>query len=864
MLKSTIVRTVDVCARHPWSVVLVALVLSLASLVYAGRNLAITTDIEALLSDNSPWWLRQVEYNRVFPTHGIIAVVEAPTPELVSRAADELAQALKQRGGVIRAVHEPGGGAFFERNGLLFLPTDQVTQTAGALEKAEPLLTTLASDPSLRGVLSALESGLTGVDVGRLPLDAMTRPLTLASDTLDDIFAGRATSFSWVSMAEGRPPEPRELRRFLEIDPVLDYAALEPGAKATATIRETVADLALGPNYQARIRLTGLVPISDDEFATVRQGAALNITLTVVVVLIILWLALHSARIIIAVFLTLIAGLVTTAAVGLIMVHALNLISVAFFVLFIGIGVDFGIQFSVRYRSERHGIDNLHDALLSAAAKAGSPLALAALATAAGFLSFLPTDYQGLAELGQIAGAGMLIAFVASITLLPALLALFNPPGEQHALGFAVLAPVDRFLERRRVPVIVGTLLVVLGGSPLLLKLPFDFNPMNLRDQHSESVATYKELKSDPETGGNSIDIMTSNPQEAEAVAARVAKLPEVSGTFTLSSFIPGDQEPKLAAIRQAATKLDTSLNPKSLEAAPSDQDVVDSLNSAAEHLTQLASDEKEGGSGGMAAKRLAGLLTRLAQSDAGTRERADTAFVPTLKIALEQLRSALQAQEVTAANLPRDLAEDWVSPDGHARVEVLPQGDANDSQVLRRFALAVLAVAPNATGAAISFYESALTIERAFIEAAAWALLSIAVILWITLRRLTDVLLTLIPLIMAATVTLELCVLLDLPLNFANILALPLLLGVGVAFKIYYIMAWRAGKTGLLHSTLTRAVIFSAMTTATAFGSLWLSHHPGTSSMGKLMALSLVCTMAAAVLFQPVLMGPPRQRQQA
>jgi predicted RND superfamily exporter protein len=125
-------------------------------------------------------------------------------------------------------------------------------------------------------------------------------------------------------------------------------------------------------------------------------------------------------------------------------------------------------------------------------------------------------------------------------------------------------------------------------------------------------------------------------------------------------------------------------------------------------------------------------------------------------------------------------------------------------------------------------------------------------------------VLLTLVPLIMAATVTLELCVLLDLPLNFANILALPLLLGVGVAFKIYYIMAWRAGKTRLLESTLTRAVIFSAMTTATAFGSLWLSHHPGTSSMGKLMALSLVCTMAAAVLFQPVLMGPPRQRQQA
>jgi len=864
MLKKAIVRTVDTCVRHPWLVVLVALVLSGASAVYVARNFAITTNIAALISSNPPSRQRQSEYNRHFPVHSIIAVVDAPAPELAAKAADELAAALERRGGSIRAVHEPGGGEFFARNGLLFLPAEETVQTAGALSKAEPLLATLASDPTLRGVTSALESGLTAVDVGRLSLDAMTRPLTLAADTLDNVLAGRPAIFSWVSMAQGRPPEPRELRRFLEIDPVLDFAALEPGAKATSAIRETAADLKLGSEYDARVRLTGLVPISDDEFATVREGAGLNVTLTVVAVLAILWFALHSGRIITAVFLSLVAGLAATAALGLVMVHTLNLISVAFFVLFIGIGVDFGIQFSVRYRSERHHIDNLHDALLSAAAKAGGPLVLAGLATAAGFMSFLPTDYRGLAELGQIAGCGMLIAFIASITLLPALLALLNPPGETHAMGFAALAPVDLFLERRRVPVIVGTILVVLAGAPLLLKLPFDFNPMNLRDPHKESVATYNELKQDPQAGGNSIDILTSSLKEADAVAARVAKVPEVSGTFTLSSFIPGDQEPKLAAIDAAAAKLDPSLNPKSVEPAPSDEEVVDSLNSAAEHLTQLASDEKEGGPGAAAAKRLAGLLTQLARSNPVTRQRADAAFTPTLKIALDQLRLALHAQRITAENLPRDLAEDWVSADGHARVEVLPKGDSNDSEVLRRFALAVLAVAPNATGPAISFYEAARTIVRAFIEAGGWALLSIAIILWATLRRLTDVLLTLVPLIMAATVTLELCVLLDLPLNFANILALPLLLGVGVAFKIYYIMAWRAGKTRLLESTLTRAVIFSAMTTATAFGSLWLSHHPGTSSMGKLMALSLVCTMAAAVLFQPVLMGPPRQRQQA
>src|SRR6185312_3311810 len=172
-----------------------------------------------------------------------------------------------------------------------------------------------------------------------------------------------------------------------------------------------------------------------------------------------------------------------------------------------------------------------------------------------------------------------------------------------------------------------------------------------------------------------------------------------------------------------------------------------------------------------------------------------------------------------------------------------------------------VLKLEPRGTEGPISILEARKTILAAFLEAGAFALLSIAILLWITLRRLGDVMLTLIPLLVAGVVTLEICVLIDMPLNFANIIALPLLLGVGVAFKIYYIMAWRSGRMNLLQSSLTRAVIWSALTTATAFGSLWLSQHPGTSSMGKLLALSLVCTLAAAVLFQPALMGKPRSR---
>ncbi len=700
-----------------------------------------------------------------------------------------------------------------------------------------------------------------GVERKELKLDDMTRPMTLAADTLEDVLAGRPASFSWRVLAGGKPAEPRDLRRFVEVEPVLDFSALQPGHLATNAIVQTAADLHLAQGYLARVRQTGLVPIGDDEFGTLKQNAGLNATVSLLAVLLILWLALRSFRIIFAVAVSITVGLAVSAAWGLFLVGALNLISVAFFVLFVGLGVDFGIQFSVRYRAERHDYEDLPTALHSSAVKAGGPLALAAAATAVGFSSFLPTAYRGLSELGQIAGSGMIIAFLSSITVLPALLAILKPPGELHAMGFSALAPADRFLERHRIAVVVLTVLAVASASPLLLFLPFDFNPLHLRNPKVESVATFLELRRDPQTGANAVEIMAPNLPAAEAIAERLASVPQVSRTMTLQDLVPKNQDEKRKLIATAAAAIDPSLNPKETDPPPTDQENVEALSSTADTLTKVAGNQQ--GPGADAARRLSGLLSRLAKSEPAARKQAETAVVDPLRISLDQLRQELKPERVTAESIPPDLAREWIAPDGHARVQVLPKGDPDNTEVLREFVTAVLAVEPNATGPAVALFEAGHTVVRAFIQAGIFALSAIAVLLWITLRRITDVLLTLVPLLVAGVVTLELCVVFGLPLNFADIIALPLLLGVGVAFKIYYIMAWRQGKTALLQSSLTRAVIFSALTTATAFGSLWLSNHPGTSSMGKLMALALVCTMAAAVLFQPALMGPPRVKEE-
>jgi uncharacterized protein len=451
---------------------------------------------------------------------------------------------------------------------------------------------------------------------------------------------------------------------------------------------------------------------------------------------------------------------------------------------------------------------------------------------------------------------GMIVAYVCSITLLPALLAVLNPAGEKEPVGFRSLAPIDSFTERHRIPIIIVTILVVLAGVPLLFHLQFDFNPMNLRSQKVESIATYLELRSDPATGASTIDVLAPSLSMARQISERLTRLPEVARVVTLDTFVPENQPTKLALIAKAAGVLMPILHLQPTP-EPTDQQTVTALERAAAGLITVSGDKTTPGAD--AARRLASAISQLAKANPALRQKVEAIFVMPLQSSLDDLDGLLQPTLITEQNIPLDFAKDWIKADGRARVQVYPKGDPNDNEVLRQFARAVQAAEPTASGGSIAILEAGRTVVAAFVQAGVTAVISIALLLWITLRRFGDVLLTLVPLLLALVVTLEVCVAIGLQLNFANIVALPVLLGVGVAFKIYYITAWRAGQTGLLQSSLTRAVLFSAMTTATAFGSLWLSSHPGTSSMGKLLALTLACTMFAAVLFQPLLMGPPR-----
>jgi hopanoid biosynthesis associated RND transporter like protein HpnN len=744
---------------------------------------------------------------------------------------------------------------------MLFLPLTDVQATLQQLFKAQPFLGAMAADPSLRGILDSLSTALLGVTSGQAKLADLDAPIARFADSFSAAANGQVKYLSWRSLITGAPPRPEELRRFIEIQPALDFNALEPGKQASDAIRGTARALGLAPENGVRVRLTGDVPLSDEEFGTLTDRAWLMGAAMLGGVLLTLWLALRSFKLIFAILVTLVVGLAVTMALGLLAVGVFNIISIAFIALFVGLGVDFGIQFSVRYRSERFLQPDLAKALCHTGRSVGVPLALAALATAVGFFSFLPTEYTGVAELGLVAGVGMMVAFLTSITLLPALLMLLLPGAEEQDVGFESLAWLDRYLTRRRklvlrIAALAGTVALVLS-----VFLRFDSNPLDLRSPKVESVSTLFDLMKNPETSPNTIDAPAPSLAAADGLAAKLSGLPLVAQALTLSSFIPEDQDRKIALVADANGILDSTLNPFDVKTPPGDGEIKASLAATAAKLRAAAGDDQAKSAAD--ARNLADALTKLAEGGPDNRARAAKAFVPSLKTMLRQLTDSLTPQKVTLASIPPDMRAEWLASDGTARVQVFPKDTSNNPAALSAFSDQVLAVAPQATGAPISIRESGRTIVSAFVEAGILSFIAIIILLALVLKRASDVLRTLAPLVLAGLLTLASCVALNLKLNFANIIALPLLLGIGVAFNIYFVVAWRAGAKSFLPSALTRAVIFSALTTATGFGTLWLSNHPGTASMGELLMISLAWTLVTTLFVSPALLGPPPPKAQ-
>jgi hopanoid biosynthesis associated RND transporter like protein HpnN len=863
---------VAACARHRWPMTGLAALLALGSVWAVGSRLGVSTDVGALFASSLPWKQRAAVLQRAFPQNEglLVAVIDASQPEAAALTARDLTAALRADTVHFSAAWQPDASPYLERNAFLFLDPAKLRDLLDRTIDAQPFLGSLDADPTLRGLCAALSLLAQGVEAGQVDLTPFLPALTGLRDGLAAAASGKPVPLSWERLLAGPLADLAGRFEFVLAKPNLDFGALQPGATASQAIRDVAAGLEFVRDGSARVRLTGPIALDDEEFATVAQGAVAGLIGSAVLVTLWLFLAVRSWRAVVPVLLTVLLGLLLTSGFAALAVGTLNLVSIAFAILFVGIAVDFAIQFTVRFRDMAQpedmarpgdmaqlgdmasGVPDLASALARTGRVAGAQILVAALATSAGFLAFTPTDFLGVAQLGLIAGVGMLIAFVCTLSFLPALLALFRPAGGPGEAGLRMAAPLDRLLVRARWPVIAMFAVLGVSGAILLPSLSFDSDPLHTKNRNTEAMRTLEDLMDDPVTNPYTMEMLAPDLATAGALAARLAKLPDVDSVLWLRSFVPQDQGEKLPMIADAAELLRATLAPPA-QVAPVTADALrDAVRTVAARLTGVVPRLPAGSP----LVQIAAELTRLQAAPDATLLAVNSSMTRFLPMQLDRLRLALTAVRTTEADIPPEIRRDWMTPDGRPHLQVIPKASVRGSAGLHAFVAEVQTVAPDAVGSAVTIVRSADTIVAAFRIAAVSAVAAIALILVVVLRRVLDVALVLASLLLSSLLTVCAAVLLPLPLNFANIIALPLLLGVGVSFNIYFVMNWRAGQTRPLGSATARAVVFSALSTATAFGSLALSHHPGTQSMGQLLLLSLGCTLATTMLFLPALLA--------
>ncbi len=843
-------QLVRAAQRWPWRVALLALLVCTGLAFHAVGRLGINTDTNALFADDLDYLANEDRFDRLFPdeTDQILIVIDAPTAAKASAAGDRLEAHLAGQPALFPSVYQPMGGRFFRRHGLLYLDQAVLNDLADDLSAAQPALASLAQQPGLEGALHLVRLAFRAEAEGQDGLTAAAPLLDALAAALEHGLADGDARLDWQALMPADAAALPSNRALVQVRPILDKTALLPGRAATEAIRDAAQQLGLTPEQGYRLRLTGSVILADEEFASLEDSAPLVGLVALGLVSLILARALRRPAVILAALICLAAGLAATMGWAALAVGELNLISVAFAVMFIGLGVDFAIQYCTHVQAMHVDGTGAPDAV---AHRIGRPLLVAALATAAGFFAFLPTDYQGVADLGVIAGGGIVIAFFLTLTLLPALLRIFGPGPAKIEVGLAAerAAALNAWLLRQRGPVLMlaaGLSLVALLG---IARLAFDFDPLNLKDPKAEGMQTLRALMADPLNTPYGLNVAAPTAAAARATAAALQASPRVSAAVTVFDLVPQDQPAKLAVLDDLGFLLGPALScgaDLAVAKGPALQAAV------AQTAAALADAQAP------AARTWRALLARLTAAPVARLEALSGALQQSFAGQCRLLAEALEAGPVTLADLPPALHRAWVAPTGAHRVQIFPAPSNPSPGDLRAFADSVRQVAPTASGPPISILESGRLVIGAFVTASMLALAAIAVLLAFAMPRLSDAPRVLLALGLAILWTLGGLGLAGVPLNFANIIGLPLLLGIGVTFPIYVVHAWRRGEGALLAAPVARAVLYSTLTTLASFGSLALSSHPGTASLGVLLSLALILSLLATGLFLPAFLGQP------
>ncbi len=853
----------DFISAHPFLILVLTILATGAALVYITTHFRIDTDFSDMISEKVPYRKLEKEFQAAFPQfkETILVVVDAGTPEAARFQTAKLVNRLKKESGLFRDVYMPGSGEFFEKTGLLYLNVKDLEALSENLATAQPLLGLVSQDFTLRGLFSVVERVLTAD--GDLEQKRRLIPfIDHLSQTIEATTLGHPKPLSWYELILGKEEAQAASRQFIVIDPARDETLLAGGGKAIEAIYRIRDELGLNEANGIRIRLTGDIVLNYENLSVVNRAMALTTLASFLLVALVLVIGLGSSRLVLASLLTLLLGFVWTLGFALLAVGRLNLISVAFGVLFIGLGIDYGIQYCIRYRELITTGLNHREAVVETSRGLGVGLRVCAVAAAIGFFSFLPTPYTGVSELGLIAGTGMLINLFSTLFLIPVFLTVF-PLQKTRLKKFILSRPLYQWPYRYSKPIIMGAIVLAIGTLPFLPKLYFDYNVLNLYNPRSEAVLTIQELFKNERTTPWTISILEKNSQKAEETAQHLRKLREVKEAVTLSSFIPEDQSAKLGILSDIALFMPPEtekLTPRTL----TDEKYRASLVSLEKSLGHVLSHL------GTKADDYTGCLSRLqhaleelkkvindTEKGKGAFSRLDRDLLAYLPDLFRQLQTSLQAHPVTESDLPDELRSRYVTRDGRYRIEVFPRENILRPDALKRFAEAVSSVAPNSMDAPIAIREAGDAVVRSFLLATLYALLAITLYLLIELRRIRDALLALLPLGLSLLMTGAASAILDLPFNFANVIVVPLLLGSGVE-DVYLIYRFRKDPPlsgNMLETSTARALFLSTLTTILSFSALSFSPHRGMASMGKLLTIGIGSLMITTIIFLPALL---------
>lgn len=877
-LSRVLVAWVDAAQRRARAVLIATALGSVAVLGATATTLGVNMHHTAILSDDLPFWKDYHKFAEVFPIldEALLVVIDAETASEALDAARALAAHLAARPEEYRDVYVPGGDEFFERNALLYLSVEEIEDLSDQLASVQPLLASVSQDSSLTNMAALLQDGIT--QARQHPEIAVD--LTLIFDSLSRavkaVLAGNPKPISWTELILRKKLPGDSARRVVILEPKFDYDHILPGYRAMQGVREAATELGLTPENGVTVRITGNVALNTEEMMGVVRGAALAVGSSLVLVAIILSVALRAWHLVLAVLLTLLTSLVWTTGFAALAVGHINLLSICFAVLIIGLGVDFGIHLAMRYTElMRDGL--AHRAALGEATRnVGGSLVLCALTTAMSFFVFIPTDYKAVGELGLIAGAGMLISLGTTLTVLPALLAVWRgrPLGSawSGALWFERIVITASAHHPGSVRWIsLGLALLSLATLPMLR---FDHNVAKMRDPTTESVQAFNELIADSDTPPWTMDILAPDLDTAIEEAQELRELDVVERAVTIADYVPEDQEAKLALLEELGYFVP---EPPSVVPEPPPVPLANQIATLRALQVSLRApwladgDPARAASARQAARYLGRFLGRLERLEKKATQEAElAAFERSLTGALpgqlQTLWLATDPSPVSLESLPESLTRRMLAPDGRARVEVLPAEDLSDNAAHERFVDTVKALVPGATGSAVTILEFGRAVVRSFQQALVSAFVAVALLLFLLWRRLDDTVLVLVPLALALLVTAASAAVLGIPFNFANIIVLPLLLGIGVDSGIHLVHRHRvtietlghaeAPERELLETSTAQAVFFSALTTMASFGSLSFSNHVGFATLGKLLLLGVGFVLLANLIVLPALLA--------